>query len=122
MGAGSGGGYASSPSSAEAFNQNIERLGSKFPRDQQGRFGRPGRRSGVHIVRTPDPGKTTKQFYDTLGSGGVEKPLPGGKGWRSRFDDGSSVVYRPSSKLGSPAVEIIVNTAKGDRYKIHFEH
>lgn len=82
----------------------------------------PGRRPGVHIVRTPDPGKTAKQFYDTLGSGGVEKPLPGGKGWRSRFDDGSSVVYRPSSKSGSPAVEITVNTAKGDRYKIHFEH
>ena len=68
------------------------------------------------------PGKTAKQFYDTLGSGGVEKPLPGGKGWRSRFDDGSSVVYRPWSKSGSPAVEITVNTAKGDRYKIHFEH
>ncbi len=115
MGAGSGGGYASSPSSAAAFNQNIERLGSKFPRDQQGRFGRPGRRSGVHIVRTPDPGKTAKQFYDTLGSGGVEKPLPGGKGWRSRFDDGSSVVYRPVSGHDSLPVGGQVISLPADR-------
>ncbi len=122
MGAGSGGGYASSPSSAAAFQRNIERLASRFPRDQQGRFGKPGRRPGVQIVRTPDPGKTAKQFYGTLGAGGVEKPLPGGKGWRRRFDDGSSVVYRPSSKSGSPAVEITVTGANGDRYKIHFEH
>lgn len=122
MGAGSGGGYASSPSSAAAFQRNLERLASRFPRDRQGRFGKPGRRPGVQSVRTRDPEGTAKAFYGTLATGGVEKPLPGGKGWRSRFDDGSLVVYRPSSKSGSPAVEITVNGANGDRYKIHFEH
>ena len=73
------------------------------------------------MVRSPDPGKTARQFYGALGKGGVEKPLPRGKGWRGRFDDGSSVVFRPSSKSGSPAVEITVNGANGDRYKIRFE-
>lgn len=121
MGAGSGGGYASSPSSAAAFRRNIERLGAKYPRDRQGRFGRPGRRPGVQIVRTRDPEKAAKDFYGTLATGGATSPLPGGKGWRSRFDDGSLVVYRPSSKSGSPAVEITVIGKHGDRYKIHFE-
>ena len=40
MGAGSGGGYATSPSSGAAFRRNIDRLAKKYPLDQKGRFGK----------------------------------------------------------------------------------
>ena len=69
MGAGSGGGYASSPSSSAAFHRNVERLASRFPRDRQGRFGKPGRRPGVQVVRSPDPGKTASGSFLAISVG-----------------------------------------------------
>ena len=53
MGAGSGGGYATSPSSAAAFRRNIDRLAKKYPLDQKGRFGKPARRADVHLPTQP---------------------------------------------------------------------
>ena len=121
MGAGSGGGYATSPSSGAAFRRNIDRLAKKYPLDQKGRFGKPARRADVQVVRSPDPAKTANEFFDTLSLGGRIQPLPRGNGVMGRFDDDSGVVYRPSSKSGGPAVNITIVGKYGDEYTIHFE-
>lgn len=122
MGAQSGGGYATSPSSPEQFGRNVDRLIREFPVDAQGKFGVKGKGKSQRIYDAA-PEAAARKFYETLGAGGDFRPIPG-KGYLRWFDDGTHVSYRPvSSSDGTPVIEITVYT-QGSKLapyqKIHF--
>ena len=122
MGGHSGGGFAAgSPSSPQAFEGNASALLRRFPVNQQGLFGVPGRGSTRRLY-SDDPAATARYFYDTLGRGGALRRID--RGYIRTFDDGTHVTYRPvSGSDGSPAIQITVRNPNSPlaRYqKIHF--
>jgi len=123
VGARSGGGATSGPSSSSALANNIEALSYEYPLTPGGYFGVKSR--NTRAIVSDNPMSTADSFWKTLSRDGRPDPLPNGKGDRVRFDDNSLVVYRVvTTSNGSPAVEIWVESSSGRKIaayqKIHF--
>lgn len=119
--------------SKERIGKQLEqpRVQSTFPSksstelpslNSYGHFGNKGRSRNVRVIKSKDPVADARAMYESLKEGGVEKTLPGGKGYRAVFDDGISVVFREqTSTPNSPAIEIQGSSSSMIRdQKIHF--
>lgn len=108
------------------IRQNLEIAKENYSY-KNGYFGTKGQgRDFTRNIKTSDPVREAKTFYDTLTYGGIESSMPNGKGKTTRLADGSIISYREVSHSadGSPAVELNIKRSKdaaGIRYqKIHF--
>ena len=76
-------------------------------------------------IKSSNPAKSAKDFYDKVAHGGIEKQMSNGKGVYTKMKDGSILSYREvSASDGSPAVEINIKQSNDHgeiKYqKIHF--
>ena len=113
------------------ISENIARVKLDYPL-QNGYFGVHGKGSttAIRIIASDDPISTSKDFYDKLAHGGLEKPLfkrdgtP--NGYETKMADGAIVNWRPvsSSEDQSPAVDIFISDKDENgeikTQKIHF--
>lgn len=125
MGSRSGGSYAVDEGGAGQFRGNVQKIIDRFPVDAQGRFGvQPGKNRDVRRIYSAHPEKDARLFFETLGQGGSERPMPNGHGYMKWFSDGTHVSFRPTiSRDGTPVIEITVASpgSKLAAYqKIHF--
>lgn len=118
MGGGTGGSYSSTGSSLAA---NVAAMTSKYPLDSAGKLGFKTKQN-VQNIKSADPDKTAKEVFSGLSKGGSVAPLSNGKGYIVSFGSSKtdSVVYRPNSKSGGPAISIKTGGRKPLDYKIHF--
>lgn len=111
------------PKSEESvFDPSKTELEDRFGLNEHGHFGRKGKSRGVRVIDSSDPVTDAKAMYDELSKGGYEKLLPNGKGIKTEFDDGTTIIFREiTSTAGSPAVEIRNSVSQLIRdQKIHF--
>jgi hypothetical protein len=75
----------------------------------------------VARVSSQEPLRAAESYFKALGKGGNVAQLANGKGLTAKLKDGSRIVFRPSSRDGSPVIEI--HPFRGStisRLKIHF--
>ena len=120
----SDGGYKGGAGSHHAIGDNLDALKSKFDY-HDGYFGEKGDGRRTRHEYSDDPVAQARDFYDTAGYGGVEKPMPNGEGVTCTMKDGTVISMREVSHSdGTPAVDI--NIRKSDdsggvkQQKIHF--
>ena len=120
-----GHGYKGDTGHHHSITENLSSLKSDY-KYQNGYFGDPGQgRSFVRNIKSSDPAKSAKDFYDKAAHGGIEKQMSNGKGVYTKMKDGSILSYRAvSTSDGSPAVEINIKQRNDHgeiKYqKIHF--
>lgn len=120
-----GHGYKGDTGHHHSITENLSSLKSDY-KYQNGYFGDPGQgRSFVRNIKSSDPAKSAKDFYDKAAHGGIEKQMSNGKGVYTKMKDGSILSYRAvSTSDGSPAVEINIKQSNDHgeiKYqKIHF--
>lgn len=120
-----GHGYKGDTGHHHSITENLSSLKSDY-KYQNGYFGDPGQgRSFVRNIKSSDPAKSAKDFYDKAAHGGIEKQMSNGKGAYTKMKDGSILSYRAvSTSDGSPAVEINIKQSNDHgeiKYqKIHF--
>lgn len=120
-----GTGFKGGAASYHSISQNVGALKETYS-FRDGYFGIKGQgRSFVRNIKSDDPVKTAKDFYDKAGYGGIEKSMSNGKGMTTKMADGTILSYRKvSTSDGSPAVEINIHNSRdpaGLKYqKIHF--
>lgn len=120
-----GHGYKGDTRHHHSITENLQSLKDEY-KYQNGYFGDHGKgRNFVRNIKSSDPVKTAKDFYDKAAFGGIEKEMSNGKGVYTKLKDGSILSFREfSSSDNSPVVEINIkhSTAHGDlKYqKIHF--
>lgn len=109
-----------------SIGQNILPTSSKYEY-HNGRFGVSSPSTGNYTrnIRSSDPIKAAKDFYDTITYGGLEKMYENGKRKITYMADGSIVTWRVvSGSDGSPVVEINIrnssHTGGLKKQKIHF--
>lgn len=139
IGAGGGGGTprSDSPSGAadggfkggadhhHSIGENLDDVKSHYPYED-GYFGDEAGEPEKRHLYSDDPIATAHDFYDRAGYGGIEEPLPNGKGVRSTLADGTVITMREVSESdGTPVVEISIrrSTDSGgvEKQKIHIE-
>ena len=119
------GGHKGGANRHRSIGDNLGTLKSKFDY-HSGYFGDRGDSHGVRHLFSDDPVAQARDFYDTVGFGGIETPMRNGKGFTCRMRDGTVVSFREvsGSKDGSPAVDINIRRSTGSsgvkRQKIHF--
>jgi ribosomal protein L24E len=120
-----GHGYKGNTGHYHAITENVASLKSEYLYSN-GYFGEKGAgRVFVRNIKSDDPAKTAKNFYDTAARGGIEHQMSNGKGIYTKMRDGTILSFREvSSSDGSPAVEINIKQSTdngGLKYqKIHF--
>lgn len=120
-----GHGYKGDTGHHHSITENLPVLKANYDY-HGGYFGEKGLgRDFVRNIKSDDPVKMAKSFYDKAAHGGIEKTMGNGKGVYTKMKDGSILSYRKvSSSDGSPAVEINIKQSNdhGDiKYqKIHF--
>ena len=120
-----GHGYKGDTGHHHSITENLSLLKSDY-KYQNGYFGDPGQgRSFVRNIKSSNPAKSAKDFYDKVAHGGIEKQMSNGKGVYTKMKDGSILSYRAvSTSDGSPAVEINIKQSNDHgeiKYqKIHF--
>lgn len=120
-----GHGYKGDTGHHHSITENLSLLKSDY-KYQNGYFGDPGQgRSFVRNIKSSNPAKSAKDFYDKVAHGGIEKQMSNGKGVYTKMKDGSILSYREvSASDGSPAVEINIKQSNDHgeiKYqKIHF--
>lgn len=123
MGSGNGGNSAVTSPSLLA---NIQKLGTTYKIDHDGKFGAPSATGNSQVIYSNNPRKAANRLFNKLaGTTEIEKLTPEGKGQIAKFKDGSHVVFRPKSSFlptHSPTVEIVLISPFRPRQKIHFEH
>lgn len=92
-----------------------------------GFFGKRGdsTKERTRHIESENPIKTSKDFYNKLTYGAIEKNLPKGKGKVAKLKDGTIITYREISfSDGSPVVDINIKRSKDSnsvkQQKIHF--
>ena len=124
MGGGQGFGYGNSPSSAKSFLSNLKSAIQRFPLDRQKKFGSQSLGRNVQVHKSSDPQATAMALFHLLSKGGkiVKTGKPGTR--VVKFDDGTHITFRVTSKSNSPAIDInpgkIVKKFLSE-HKIHFE-
>ncbi len=106
--------------------ENINSLKSNYGFNN-GYFGEQGqsRHISTRNIKSDNPIKDSKDFYDKITHGGIENKLPNGKGYMTEMSDGSIITYREyKSSDGSPVVDINIKYSKDNggikQQKIHF--
>ncbi len=120
-----GHGYKGDTGHHHSITENIPLLTANY-KFHDGYFGDRGESSArVRNITSDDPVATSKDFYDKIAFGGIERRMDNGKGFTTKMKDKSIISYREtSSSDGSPAVDI--NIRKSDDHgtiklqKIHF--
>ena len=113
-------GSQSESTQGSSIVNNARAIAHKYPYTKNGYFGQKGR--NVRIIRAPNANIAAADFYQGISNGGKEEALANGHGVRSVLDDGTMIVYRPTtSTRDSPAVEIR-NSGASEIHdqKIHF--
>lgn len=123
---GSDGGFKGGTDSWQSVGDNLSDLKDNYDY-RDGYFGDPSspKKPRVRHIESDDPVSTARDFYDRATQGGIEEPLPNGKGVKTTMSDGTVITMREvSSSDGSPAVDINISDSsdsggiKGQ--KIHF--
>ena len=111
---------AKKASKISSVADNAKSVAKKYNLNKNGFFGEQGK--NARIFKSSDPLKSSADFYKKISKGGLEGPLPNGKGVQTTFGDGSRVVYRvKTSTPDSPAVDISISIYSGiKKQKIHF--
>ncbi|MDO4848360.1 MAG: hypothetical protein Q4B45_01115 [Coriobacteriia bacterium] len=117
-------GYTGGTRSHHSMADNKGALTSKYP-ITNGYFGSKGSTSNVRRIESDNPISTAADFYGKAAKGGIEKPMPNGKGVMTCLSDGTIITMRRiSSSDGSPAVDINISKSNDPagikRQKIHF--
>lgn len=122
-----GTGFKGGSETHRSISENIAPLKVKYGFDN-GYFGVPGNSSwdSTRNIKCDDsPQAESKEFYDKLAYGAIEKELPNHKGYLANMSDGTIITYRETqSSDGSPVVDINIkysnNTGGIKQQKIHF--
>ena len=120
-----GHGYKGDTGHHHSITENLPSLTSKY-NYHNGYFGDKGTSSGlVRNIKSDDPIKTARDFYDKAAHGGLEFEVSNGKGVFTKMLDGSIISFRKvSSSDGSPAVDINIKKSSNHggikQQKIHF--
>lgn len=121
-----GHGYKGDTGHHHSIGENIAATAAKFPyRDAYFGESSPDSKERNRNIKCGDLAGESKDFYDTIAYGGIEKTLPNGKGVMTEMSDGSIVSFREvSSSDRTPVAEINIKYSsdpsgvKGQ--KIHF--
>ena len=122
-----GHGYKGDTGHHHSIGENIAATAAKFPYSD-GYFGEdsPDSKKRNRNIECDDLLSESRDFYDTIANGGIEKTLPNGKGVMTEMADGSVVTYREvsSSADKTPVAEINIKDSKDPSgvkgQKIHF--
>ncbi len=126
-----GTGYKGNADHYHSISENLPAMKEKYSY-KDGYFGEKGKskkNNKVRNIKSDDPLKTAREFYDTLAHGGKESPIfesDGTKnGMKTVLADGSVVTWRNVSHSdGSPAVDINIEYSSDSsgikQQKIHF--
>lgn len=126
MGGGRGNGmfHGTKGSGKASFSNNLSSLTEDYSLSDSGYFGVKGKshNSAVRNISSSDPIATARDFYKKAAVGGTETQMSNGKGYITRFPDGSRVSIREkSSSDGTPVVEITITQSGSTKtQKIHF--
>lgn len=111
-----------------SVSQNISTIKKDY-KIEDGYFGRATnkRNTYVRIIESEDPAATGKDFYDKIALGAKVEKLSNGKGEKASLQDGTIIVFRPTTKSdNNPAVEINITKSNDNgglkSQKIHFEY
>lgn len=104
------------------LERNAAAVKDKFRLHEDGYFADRGSKEHNRVFNTNNPVGDSRELYTKLSEGGVESEIPGGKGVRSKLDDGAWINYRVSTKTpDSPAVQISNSpTELVKDQKVHF--
>ena len=112
-------GVGSTLASNISLGQNIARLSQTYPLDASGRLGTKD--VGSQVIFTDTPMATAEHFLDRLTAGGKLKDSSTESIKHFRFPGSKeTVIFRPISAHGSPAISINAKSHFGHEYKIHF--
>ncbi len=120
-----GHGYKGDTGHYHSISENLPSITSEYGY-HDGYFGEKGKSSSiVRNIKSEDPVKTAKDFYDKAAHGGIERQMNNGKGVFTKMKDGTIFSYREvSSSDGSPAVDINIQNSNDNggvkQQKIHF--
>lgn len=119
-----GGGSQNSGSTPQGVGDNFRRLGDDYPVSPSGYLGNGPRNNKVTQHMSPRPAASARDVFRKLSKGGSMVPMNNGKGWTTRFPDGSRVVLRLSSSSdGTPTIDIFgsrLDSSIPPRQKVHF--
>ena len=91
----------------------------KYPTTSGGYFGTKG--DNKRVIYSSNQYKESKEFYSKVSKGGVEAPLPNGRGKQKVMKDGGKVVYREKTSTNdSPAVDLGKMKGRVKNQRIHF--
>lgn len=126
-----GTGYKGNTSHYHSISENLPKMIEKYSYTN-GYFGEKGKGKGnnkVRNIKSDDPSKTAKEFYDTIAHGGIEESTferdGTENGKMAHLSDGSVITWRNVSHSdGSPAVDINIEKSSDNggikKQKIHF--
>ena len=108
-----------------SVGENLDDVKSAYPYED-GFFGEEAGEEEKRHIYSDDPLAAAHDFYDRIGKGGIEEPLPNGKGVRVTMADGTVISIRDVSESdGTPAVDISIRRSTDSsgvrKQKIHFE-
>lgn len=119
-------GFKGGTSIQHSIGDNLDDLKDNYDY-REGYFGTPSARknSRVRHIESGDPLATARDFYDRAAKGGLEEPLPNGRGVKTTMSDGTVVsMCEVSGSDKTPVVEIIVRRSDDSggvkEQKIHF--
>lgn len=101
---------------------NIESAKKEFGLGKDGFFGEPGSKGGIRQIESENPEQDAKRLYDLLSKDGTKGLISGGKGAKTRLNDGTCISFRIETRApGSPAVQISRSAIPSLKdQKIHF--
>ena len=107
---------------SSTLEKNAASVKEKYRLHDDGYFAERGSKGHNRVFETSNPVGESREFYKGLSRGGVESEIPGGKGVRTKLDDGAWVNYRVATKTPeSPAVQISGSpTELVKNQKVHF--
>ena len=79
-------------------------------------LGRPGKSPEIRVQNGGD--KAARDLYDQLSKGGTPESPPNYPGFGTRLPNGDWVGYRPTSRSGTPTIDLDIDGI--DFNKIHF--
>ena len=122
-----GHGYKDDTGHHHSIGENIATAAARFPYSN-GYFGKdsPDSKKRNRNIECNDLLSESRDFYDAIAYGGIEKTLPNDKGVATEMTDGTVVTYREVSGSAdkTPVVEINIRGSKNSGgvkgQKIHF--
>ena len=119
------GGFMGGADHQHSISENLDDVKSDYD-FEDGYFGDEAASEDKRHIYSDDPLATARDFYERIGYGGIEEPLPGGKGVKVTMSDGTVISFREVSESdGTPVVQVSIrrstDSAGVEKQKIHFE-